>query len=120
MAGDGLREAAVEAMVTAACTTGDFHLRCSYPECRCLTVPDAVKAALTALLAMLDQRGFAVVPKVATEDAQDNGREEILSSAIIEHEDEGPFIFIGTNAMQAIYAALLAVAPNPLEAPDGQ
>lgn len=127
MAGDGLREAAVERLARRRCiqaghdpdvpSIGPGWLGSPY----WLEWSEEAAADIADHHALLDQRGFAVVPKVATEEAQDNGHEEILSNAIIEHEDEGPFIFIGANAMQAIYAGMIAASPNPFaEGPDGQ
>jgi hypothetical protein len=61
-------------------------------------------SALQALLSLLDARGFVVVPKVAT-----------LSHALEAHKIRGS-ICRTSGMYEAIYAAMLAAAPEPFSA----
>ena len=39
--------------VRAACTAGDLHLACSYPQCACKIVPKQIAAALSVAMASI-------------------------------------------------------------------
>lgn len=101
MAGDGLREAAVEVMADALADTVDMYVPWS----------NYAEAALTALLALLDQRGFAVVPKEP---------DDAMYLAALKRTRDPGYGHAADALGGACYRAMLAAAPNPLEAPDGQ
>lgn len=42
------QEKQILAAVKAGCSAADYHLTCSYPDCRCKQTPVAIKAALAA------------------------------------------------------------------------
>lgn len=119
MPGDSLREAAAEVMARAAYESrADGSMTWASLRVREKAGSDVwlkdFDVALTAFLTLLDERGFVVVPKVATEDM-----------LAVPHS---PLLVLG-NASNSrveqwragIYKAMLAASPNPFaeEPPHG-
>jgi hypothetical protein len=100
-------KAEAEAVLTRAiCTQGDLHLKCAFPDCSCVVSPGQARAGLPALLALLDQRGWQIVPVLATPEME----------RFVNSECDTPDAELGWS-----WQAWLAHAPTPFPEPtDGQ
>lgn len=106
-----LKAEAVEAITRAICIQGNIHRKCTFPDCSCVVSPKQARAALPALLALLDARGWQIVPKEPID--------AMYREALKRTRDPG-YGHAADALGGAVYRAMLSSAPAPFaESKDG-